>query len=1343
MFILLSTKPERRIALVSHTYALVFNAITDQANTQPTCAIEFIPKGELENKGFKLLSNSEINGFIGLIQMQGLIFICVITKNSTVAKPRSRETINRIHHVEFFCLNESYWDFTEMDSTGIPLSSSSDQSQYRPILKENPCYEIKKLLGNGMFYYSSNFDLTSTLQNRGIGRNSLSADTLETEYMWNSFLMKEIITFRDRLDEDLKIILDDEGFLTAVICGFAKTVVTHIENIDVAFTLISKQSWKRSGTRNNARGIDDNANVSNFVETEFILYSKYYCFAFTQIRGSVPIFWDQESGVMGSKILVRRSLDATQPIFDRHFSNLTKKYGPVHIVNLLSRNKNEVSLAKRYREHLENGTRFKLNEDLFLTEFDFNKETSQDGYLAIDNVLPLVEKEMDEQGFFWYDIRHQKVICRQQGVFRANCLDCLDRTNIAQQCICYKVFRIFLEEVNWIDADDFSNTHMFVHDMNSLWADNADQLSQITTGTNALKSSFSRKGRMSLSGVLSDYSKSMSRMYSGTFNDKTKQLHFDILLGRLPGQIPVKLYDPAGTFIEKGLKKSESSYISHEDLTIFIGTFNVNGKSSDEDLTPWLFSKGKDVHPDIVVVGFQEVIELKAGSLLTADSSKGSLWQTMIEECLNQYNEKYAFLRAERLSSILVLSFVKATKANHIKEVDGSGKKTGFGGIAGNKGGVAIRFKYGQTSFCFVNVHFAAGAGGIEERRNDYDTINKSISFERYRKISQHDFVFWFGDMNYRVVLSNDEVREELKLKKDNYLEDLLHFDQLTHEVNAGLVLEGFKEQKIGFRPTYKYDNGTEVYDTSEKARTPSWTDRILYKGSLKPIYYSDSPIMTSDHRPVCGLFGVKTTLINQKVKSTLMKNLYNEYKRLHTGDDDNHSKLEIIDNGPESKIFKEKLVSVESDDSESNITSIDESTTVRGHSMSMSNINLKQSSPTDRRSSVSSVPVENLPSNHIHRGSISSVRNNGTRPLPPDLSKIGLDSNNSAPKHSISTPVLQGTNGLINNITNNNLNRNSNVSPRSMESAKLLSYIDEQFNGPAPPTPPRRGLSPTSSKLDKDEMLDQPSAPPTPPRRHHSGPPSITLDDSDILDSDKNQNNEISLRPRSETFSIGVTENKIKHHDNSHHSILNKLSSKLSSTSLNSNHETNHHHHLFHHHGSGKSSPHMDRKNSTSSTNESTDSSKHLIKKSSDISISGSIYNSKMMERKNSNSSTTESIHSSKHLIRKTSNASTSGSIHSSTRYSLKKTSPTTDAQSIDTINSNLNDNKKLVTQVSRKDSNSSTLGSIHSSSKISVETTSDISSTSKSNKRKNKKRPVPELNLLDDTKDKIEDTK
>ncbi len=65
-------------------------------------------------------------------------------------------------------------------------------------------------------------------------------------------------------------------------------------------------------------------------------------------------------------------------------------------------------------------------------------------------------------------------------------------------------------------------------------------------------------------------------------------------------------------------------------------------------------------------------------------------------------------------------------------------------------------------------------------------------------------------------------------------------------------------EPPLNFRPTYKYDIGTNIYDSGSKQRIPSWTDRILFVDSNNiscVAYNSDDTISTSDHKPVYASF--------------------------------------------------------------------------------------------------------------------------------------------------------------------------------------------------------------------------------------------------------------------------------------------------------------------------------------------------------------------------------------------------------------------------------------------------------------------------------------------------------
>jgi hypothetical protein len=72
--------------------------------------------------------------------------------------------------VEFYCLNSSDYDLTFSDNLDPHSLEGQDNygqniGQREPVL-EHPCVELQKLLKNGSFYYSTDFDLTNRLQDR-------------------------------------------------------------------------------------------------------------------------------------------------------------------------------------------------------------------------------------------------------------------------------------------------------------------------------------------------------------------------------------------------------------------------------------------------------------------------------------------------------------------------------------------------------------------------------------------------------------------------------------------------------------------------------------------------------------------------------------------------------------------------------------------------------------------------------------------------------------------------------------------------------------------------------------------------------------------------------------------------------------------------------------------------------------------------------------------------------------------------------------------------------------------------------------------------------------------------
>ena len=73
-------------------------------------------------------------------------------------------------------------------------------------------------------------------------------------------------------------------------------------------------------------------------------------------------------------------------------------------------------------------------------------------------------------------------------------------------------------------------------------------------------------------------------------------------------------------------------------------------------------------------------------------------------------------------------------------------------------------------------------------------------------------------------------------------------------------MLNQFKEGNINFIPTYKYDKGSQNFDTSRKQRIPAWTDRVLFRSAandkIKLLEYTSIPgVNFSDHKPVNAIF--------------------------------------------------------------------------------------------------------------------------------------------------------------------------------------------------------------------------------------------------------------------------------------------------------------------------------------------------------------------------------------------------------------------------------------------------------------------------------------------------------
>ena len=192
-----------------------------------------------------------------------------------------------------------------------------------------------------------------------------------------------------------------------------------------------------------------------------------------------------------------------------------------------------------------------------------------------------------------------------------------------------------------------------------------------------------------------------------------------------------------------------------------------------------------------------------------------------------------------------------------------------------------MRFLIDDSSLCFVNCHLAAGQSHTTHRNNDIANILESASLPpELNDANRHDYFVGGGDgsmvLDHEICLLNGDMNYRIDLPRETVLyairrgdlEKLLDHDQLLTQrrKNPGFRLRPFSEPPLTFAPTYKYNVGSEEYDTSEKKRTPAWCDRIYYRGAIGkivPVMYRRHEVYASDHRPVTGAFVASVKMVD------------------------------------------------------------------------------------------------------------------------------------------------------------------------------------------------------------------------------------------------------------------------------------------------------------------------------------------------------------------------------------------------------------------------------------------------------------------------------------------------
>ncbi|KAI5367807.1 Putative SAC domain, inositol phosphatase, hSac2 domain-containing protein [Septoria linicola] len=408
------------------------------------------------------------------------------------------------------------------------------------------------------FYFSYDHDLS-----RALGTASTMSPSVplwkrfDSLFFWNRHLAKPIID----AGEDTLVLPLMQGFVgqrdfsiaeqsdQAMVAEAEGTELTDFAQkaaaveapakMDFLLTLISRRSVKRAGLRYLRRGIDDQGNVGNSVETEQILSAQgsdnaqtHKAYSLLQYRGSMPLFFSQSPYSFKPAPVLFGSDATNQAAFKKHFEFLSSRYGNVAAVSLVDKHGTEVKIGSAYeaaaKSFNESGG-ISAQTPLRFEWFDFHGECKGMKFENIQILMDTMSGFLEASGCTV--LQDGKVEQMQQGVMRTNCMDCLDRTNVTQAAAGSLALTSQLQNLGLsIDLKSDPKTQWF----NTLWADNGDAISKQYAGTSALKGDFTRTRKRNWTGALSDFSLTLNRYYNNIFGDYFLQTNIDYFLGASP-----------------------------------------------------------------------------------------------------------------------------------------------------------------------------------------------------------------------------------------------------------------------------------------------------------------------------------------------------------------------------------------------------------------------------------------------------------------------------------------------------------------------------------------------------------------------------------------------------------------------------------------------------------------------------------------------------------------------------------------------------------------------------------------------------------------------------------------
>ncbi|KAK2168122.1 hypothetical protein LSH36_20g07085 [Paralvinella palmiformis] len=331
-------------------------------------------------------------------------------------------------------------------------------------------------------------------------------------------------------------------------------------------------------------------------------------------------------------------------------------------------------------------------------------------------------------------------------------------------------------------------------------------------------------------------------------------------------------------------------------MRICCATWNIQGAEpgyvTEGDIKKWLRSAPKretarnpyqdaipNIPVDIYAVGFQEIIPMDNSVRIPVpkiiikgannmDLTRASIrdkvlwaWSTLLVTAINRFERsvQYSLYGAYMLNGIGLFIIVRneLISDGHIRNgradtvrADEKPSDLEVMRLPDNKasGAVGIRFDVGGSSVAFVccQLHAGDGIGACSERNRQYHKIANEMFKDVGLTLSQHEYVFWIGDLNYKLcqpALGGADSKVAWEFVKRGELDRLLMADELSAQRRNGLAFGEYQEGAPNFSPNYSYKSWlapgkrrpdkrqiTKNHIRINSGDMPAWNERILWR---------------------------------------------------------------------------------------------------------------------------------------------------------------------------------------------------------------------------------------------------------------------------------------------------------------------------------------------------------------------------------------------------------------------------------------------------------------------------------------------------------------------------------